>query len=174
MCQGALLRSLAKIVERIVHMEENVQLASPWVRYVRRLEALFGEDPAIAILYDEDAQTVKLTVDGKDKAEALEALLPGRKDFGNVTLDIVIVPANGDMSEEDMYQWAFAGNPIFHDVVEGFGPAWDVSYALFAPKVVQLREDDISEYDGFKTLTAAQLAKSVLDEGEVRISSDLL
>ena len=174
MRQRALFVSLARIVERILKMEENVQLASPWIRYVGRLEALFSEDPAIAIVYDDDAKEVKLLVEGQDKAEALTALLPGHKEFGNVTLDVKVVPANGEMTEEDMYQWAFAGNPIFRDVVCGEGPAGDVSYALFAPQVVQLREDDISEYDGYATLTFAELAKSVLETGDVKISSDLL
>jgi hypothetical protein len=36
---------------------------------------------------------------------------------------------------------------------------------------LQLREDDISEFGGLTTLTYAQLAESVLDAGDVLISS---
>lgn len=154
-------------------MEDKVGLGTPWACYVARLEALFAQDPDVRVDYDGGTE-VTVRVDGTDKAEALTALLPGRKEYGNVVLDIHVVPANREMAEEDMYIRAFAGNPAFVDVETGYGPAHDVSYALFDPRAVQVQEDDISEFKGFTTLTYAQLAESVLDRGAVLVSSALL
>lgn len=60
------------------------------------------------------------------------------------------------------------------DVSEGGGPTGDVHYALFMPEVVQVDEDDISEFDGVATLTMAELARSVLGATDTRVSSALL
>lgn len=151
----------------------NVSLLSPWVRYVGRVEALFAHDPEVMAMYDEAGNKLTLLVDDNGKAEAIEALMPAMKAYGNVVLKIEVKPNNEEPTEEDMYRRAFAGNSAFVDVAEGYGPAQDVSYALFKPEVVQLCEDDTSEFDGMTTMTYAALAKSVLDGGDVRISSSV-
>ena len=148
----------------------KTEMYSPWQVYVNRLKKLFEHDKKVYVVYDE-ANRVDLYVDGTDKATALEALLPGKREFGNVTLEICVRRSNEDMSEADMYIAAFEGNDAFVDVIGGFGPARDMSYALFAPRVVQVHEDNISEYCGMSTMTYAELARSVLDLGDVRVSS---
>ena len=149
---------------------EETKMYSPWHVYANRLMKLFEHDKKVRVVYDE-SDKIELYVDGTDKATALEALLPGKREFGNVTLEICVHRSNEDMSEADMYLAAFEGNDAFVDVVGGFGPARDMSYALFAPYVVQVREDNIAEYCGMSTMTYAELAKSVLDLGDVRVSS---
>lgn len=151
-------------------MNDQVGLAPPWVIYAGRLEALFAQDNSVSVEYDNDSRKVIVRVEGAAKAEAIEALLPQSLAYGNVILEIEVVPAN-DASEANLYRAAFAGNPALVDVAEGFGPAGDVAYALFAPEAVQLREDDISEFGGLTTLTVAALAESVLKPGDVCISS---
>lgn len=165
---------LRKLRERIFRMCEKLGLGTPWACYVGRVKALFEGDPDVSVSYDEEAQVLKIRVEGGDKAEAITSLMPMTMTFGNVKLDIEVVPSNSDPSEADMYRRAFAGNPAFVDVAEGYGPAHDVAYALFMPDVVQLHEDDLSEFDGLKTLTYAELAKSVLDEGDIFVSSAVL
>lgn len=146
-------------------------LFSPWVRYVGRLRKLFEGDERVRVEYDEEETEAVLYVDGTDKADALTMLLPSSIEFGNVTLKVTVKPANEEITEDMLFVNAFDGNPCFVDVMGGFGPDHDVSYALFAPECVQLREDDISEYGGYKTMTYAQLAKSVLNDGGVKVSS---
>lgn len=146
-------------------------LFSPWVRYVGRLRKTFELDPKVRVEYDDAYNEVTLFVEGTDKAEALTMLLPSDLEFGNVTLKITVRPSNDELTEEAMFVNAFEGNPCFVDVMGGFGPDHDVSYALFKPECVQVMEDDISEYCGYKTMTYAQLVKSVLNEGGVKISS---
>ena len=152
-------------------MEATTGIASPWAVYAGRVAALFAGDKDVKVTYDNDEPKVTLFVDGEDKADAILGLLPGSMQFGNVTLDVCVVPSNREPSEADLYRVAFAGNPVFMGVAEGYGPAGDIAYALFAPEVVQLREDDISEYGGLTTLTVAELAESVLAKKSVRVSS---
>ena len=73
---------------------QNTTLSPPWLNYVNEIKALFGRDPEISILYDDNANEVKLYVEGGDKANALAIILPPEKHFGNVTLKITVVPAN--------------------------------------------------------------------------------
>lgn len=152
-------------------MDEKFGIASPWAIYAGRAAALFERDEEVLVAYDNDAPKLTLYVDREAKADAIRALLPMRMVYGNVALEISVVPSNSKPSEAELYRTAFEGNPILEDVVEGFGPAGDIAYALFAPEAVQLREDDISEYNGLTTMTAAELAESVLGHGMVLVSS---
>ena len=152
-------------------MEGIINLASPWIRYAQRVEALFWQDEDVTVAYDDTDTSLNVYVDGSDKAEAIAALLPGKKEYGNVTLTVNVVPSNDEPTEADLFRRAFAGNAALVDVAEGFGPAGDITYALFAPETVQLKEDDVSQFYGLTTLTLAQLAESVLDAKEVCVSS---
>lgn len=62
--------------------ETNVKLAPPWIQYVNALEAMFGKDPEIQLVYSNDDVTVTLRVDNQAKADALVELLPDVKVFG--------------------------------------------------------------------------------------------
>ena len=154
-------------------MDEKLELASPWAIYAGRVKALFERDPKVRVEYDNDAPELKLYVDGAVKAEAIGALLPSEVGFGNVSMPIDVVPSNDGGDAAGMFRAAFEGNPALVDVMEGCGPCGDVSYALFAPEVVQLKEDDISEFCGVTTMTYAKLASLVLDAGGVLVSSAL-
>lgn len=150
-------------------MDTRTKLAPPWTIYAKRIEALFAADADVE--FEFIGYEVTLRVKGGDKAEAMERILPSEIPLGNVTLKVRVVPDNGEPTEAETIRRAFAGNPILADVAEGYGPAQDVSYAMFAPEVVQLREDDISKFDGLTTLTCEELAQSVLKVEEVRICS---
>lgn len=149
----------------------NVGLSSPWVRYAKRAEALFENDPDVVVDFDNSNRRLTVLVNGGDKANAIESLMPSEMECGNVTLEIEVCPSNEEATEVDAFRRAFAGNTAFVDVAEGYGPARDVNYALFMPDVVQVEEDDISEFDGLSTLTYAQLAKSVLRDTDTLVST---
>lgn len=152
-------------------MEKDLKLGTPWAIYAGRVEKLFAADNAVEVEYDNDACKLTLRVDGQGKAEAIERLLPSTVDYGNVKLAIEVVPSNGEISEAEAFRVAFAGNPALVDVIEGCGLVGDIDFALFAPEAVQLHEDDISEYGGITTLTVKELAESVLQKGDVLVSS---
>ena len=150
--------------------EGKVKLAPPWITYAGRVEELFADDPSVHCAYDDCKLTLR--VDGADKADAIAALLPSEVKFGNVALEVAVIPSNAEPDAGELFRRAFAGNPKFRDVAYG-GPAGDIPYAMFEPAVVQLREDDISKYGGVVTMTCEELAASVLDGGDVRICSAL-
>ena len=52
----------------------KIGLSSPWVVYYREVNALFGQDPEIHVVFDEDKNELKLFVDNSSKAEALREL----------------------------------------------------------------------------------------------------
>ena len=155
-------------------MKEDLKLGTPWTIYANRVKALFEYDKDVRVEYDYETRKLVVHVDGSDKAESIKRLLPSSMTYGNVVLSIAIVPSDLLGTEEDLFRKAFEGNPALESVVESCGPAGDVSYALFAPAITQIHEDDLSEFDGMKTITYAELAKSVLKEGSVRISSAMI
>lgn len=151
-------------------------MAPPWIVYAGRVEALFAADPKVRVdrsglEVDGPRRKLVLRVEGAAKACAIASLLPTSVEYGNVALAIDVVPANAEPTEADVFREAFAGNPVFEGMAEGWGPAGDIAYALFAPEAVQLREDDASEFGGLATLTWAELAESVLKRGDVLVSS---
>ena len=156
----------------------RLKLSPPWVTYVNELIALFGEDPEINIKYDNYETKVKLYVNNQEKAEALCALLPMTKYFGNVALYIDIIPANGDKvyigscrDIKTIYETAFKGNPVFSFVykVEGIF-ANSLIYVIFKNKVVQFFNDNLNDVYGNVSTLYQEIAKDVIikDENEFK------
>lgn len=155
-------------------MCNELGLSSPWACYAKRVKKLFDGDPDVIVEHDDAEGKLVILVNGDDKANAIEQLMPSCKTWGNVTLAIEVVPSNDEQTEADLFRKAFSGNANFVDVAEGYGPAGDISYALFMPDVAQIYEDDISEFDGLTTITMAQLAESVLGETQTKVSSAII
>lgn len=153
-------------------------LVSPWVDYYRKLEALFAEDPGVKVLLDNKNVAVKILVEDGAKAEALEALLPNEVTFGNVTVKVIVVPANPKLAagKIDLVAKAFEGN----DAVVGvfsidriFSNA--MNYVVFKPKVVQYFNDDLSDAHGVRSTLYQELAKEVFGEdGGVFFCTDVV
>lgn len=153
--------------------KDELELRSPWMCYVNRVKALFDPDPKVDVIFSEETMELRVRVHSADKAAAIEKLLPNGLIFGNVKLIVTVVYANDELSEAETYRRAFNGNPLFFNVVEEYGPAKDISYALFKPEVLQINDDDISQWMGRSTSTVADIAKTVLEEGDIRISSSI-
>ena len=95
-------------------MEEKMKMSAPWVNYYRQIEALFSRDPEIKVTYNEDTYAIKLFIDNSDKALAIEKLIPAEKTFGNVTVKVIVIPANQqDKKRAELIETAFKGNPAF-------------------------------------------------------------
>ena len=139
-----------------------MKISAPWVTYYRKLEALFKDDSCVKVVYEEDEKVVKLYVKGEVKAKALEALLPVSVNFGNVDLEIQVIPANGEKSAIELYRDAFSGNPIVSEILS------DVSinkfgYVLFQPEVVQFWNDNLGDPNGMATVLAQDIAREVFE-----------
>lgn len=141
----------------------NVNISSPWVTFYREIEALFGSDPEIKIVFDEDKNEIKLYVDNHRKADALTQLLPSKREFGNVTLLIDVVPPNVDSYDiQSLYEAAFENNPAFA-YVEHVDGLFTMDYVVFKNKVVQYFNDDMSDVHGNCSTLYQEIAKNVLE-----------
>jgi len=146
---------------------EKLKLSSPWDIYYKQIEALFGEDPAVTVVLDEEEYELKLYVEGATKAEAIEQLLPSKKEFGNVTLKITVIPSNAsDMSRVALIEKAFEGNPALVDILSGEILSNPVNYVIFEKEVVQFFNDDLSAVGGICSTLYQDLAKEIFGEKE--------
>lgn len=145
---------------------KNVNLSSPWVIFYNEIKSLFAEDKDIKITYDEENNIIKLYVTGTDKAEALTELLPTEKEFGNIVLKIEIIPANNtNPSYKELYERAFAGNPIFSYASNGYnGITADNTYVVFRKEVVQYYNDSLKDINGLCSTLHQEIAKDVFGE----------
>lgn len=145
----------------------NLNLSAPWDEFYQEINALFGADPAIEIDYDEAEKVISLCVEGEGKAEALEALLPMEKAFGNVTVKLRVIPANDLKSPRlSLFQKAFEGNPVFAYAkeVEPSAITFGAGYVVFKKEVVQYFVDNLSDVNGLRSTLYQEIAKDVFGE----------
>ena len=141
---------------------ENMKLSPPWITFVHEIEALFAEDPDVKVQYDENTNTVKLYVANIDKAEALDQLIPLKKSFGNVTINVEVIPANlCEMSKEKLFDKAFAGNPALCYTASYDNPLGHFTYIVFEKKVVQFFNDQLDDINGNKSMLLQDIASDV-------------
>ena len=144
---------------------KEVKLAPPWITYYRQVEALFGEDPDIKVVFDEDELHIKLYVENEIKAAALDEILPVQKDFGNVSVFIEVIPANTEPKKVDMIRRAFEGNPAFSytTTIEGI-MVNPINYVVFKPEVVQFWNDNLHDPHGLVSTLMEDVARAVIGE----------
>ncbi len=150
----------------------KLKLSAPWCTYYRQVQAMFKHDKEIRVMYDEDAREIKLYVDNETKAAALSQLLPDTMTFGNVSLNITIIPSNMDKATDiksvvfkdaiDLIQAALDGN----GAVAQFYPVERVFinrmlYVAFQKEVVQFFNDDLSDIRGMCSTLYANIANEL-------------
>lgn len=151
-----------------------VKLSAPWVTFYREIVELFGADPDIRIEYDEEAPSVTLYVEGQDKADAIQSILPVEKNFGNVTMSITVVPSNDKQkTKADIYRTAFNGNPAFSYAVTDEGITTNpITYVVFRNKVVQFWNDNLGDINGNISTLYQDIARDALEDEEVMYCTD--
>lgn len=141
----------------------EIRMAPPWVQYANALKAIFQYDDDVKVEYDNDGPKVILRVDGQDKADALSQLLPARKEFGNVTLDVAVVPANKEKDTVALFRDAFKGNKAVNDIVTisdipDMYVSNPLTYIIFRKEVVQYYNDNLADAHGNKTTLFQEIA----------------
>lgn len=155
---------------------EDFDMRAPWIVWARKLDALFARDDDVTVVYENDGPIVKVYVRGADKAESMSELLPCEMTFDDVSVPVEVIPANdGELTVVDHLRRVFAGNPAFVDVItESIVPGGpSMTFALFAPAVVQIECDNIGSPWGLMTTTYENIAKDVLTADGVMLTSDL-
>ena len=148
----------------------KVKLSPPWDIFYREINAMFMRDPEVRVMYDEEALTLKLYVSNDDKADALMQVLPPQKTFGNVTLQIEVVPANDIVNGSAAHLWTrvFFGNDAVNYIreVKGIAGLPDVVFVLFRKEVVQYYTDNLSDFHGLTSTLYQNIAKDIFVETE--------
>ena len=151
-------------------MPESFQLSTPWVTMYRKFEAMFGGDPDIKLEYvagDGEDPIIKMFVDGQDKAEAIQQIVPLSYNFGGVQLKVEVIPDNKKESMEAVFRTAFEGNPAFSYAVTAEGIFTNpITYVVFKNKVVQYWNDDLSDVNGNETTLFETIAPSLFEPVE--------
>lgn len=145
----------------------NTCIISPWAEHAKKIEALFENDPDVRVEYNNDVPEVKLYVIGTDKAQAIGKILPESVNFGNINLEITVIPDNDirSASPDVLFRTAFLGNPAFSFATTIGGLTSNTfTYVVFKPEVVQYHNDDISDVYGNRSTLYQQLAKEVSND----------
>ncbi len=161
--------------DNIAATGSQTKLSPPWVTWAREAMALFEHDEEVTVELDEDAPSLAIRVTNAIKADALAQIVPTEMQFGNVTLGIAVIPANEEATDEQVWRWAFDGNPALAGTdVEALPDGSPATFALFAPECAQWFADDLTNPLGLQTKTYEQIARDVLVAGSVRITSDVI
>ena len=157
----------------------RLHLAPPWITFVNELEQMFKYDPEVHVVYDNEEVTVKVYVDDDTKAVTLAKLLPESKDFGNVELKIIVVPANAGVLEENqailkqnipadvLFTAAFKDNGALSFIKKIRGVfANDLTYIVFRNRVVQYYNDNLGDIYGQCSTLYQDIAKNIFGETE--------
>lgn len=155
-------------------VKNEMKLSAPWEIFYRQMEAMFGKDPQITLDIDHDKRVVKLLVDNPTKADALGKILPATKEFGNITVSIVVVPANKQhFYNSTVFDDAFDGNPAYAyaETVKMDGTNNPMTFVVFAKEVVQYYGDNpFAEHGQISTLYE-DIAEEVFDTNGVYYST---
>lgn len=149
-------------------MSNQFKLSPPWITLGHQFDAMFGEDPDITVEYvagDGNDPIIKLFVDGQDKADAIEQLLPAEYNFGGVTVSVVVIPANKPQTNADLFRRAFYGNPVFSFAAQAEGIFTNpITYVVFKNRVVQFWNDDLGDINGNETTLYELIAGEMFGE----------
>lgn len=143
----------------------RIKLSPPWQTYVREIRELFKGDHEIEnITYDAGENVIRMYVNGNEKAEALEAILPKERTFGSVTIKTEVIPSNGEKTTVDMFKRAFANNPNVSKIIEEqyFGESF--AFISFENRVVQFFNDQLDDPDGVRSTLYQEIAKDIFQD----------
>ena len=142
-----------------------MKLAAPWITFYNEMKAMFEKDPEVKVAFDEEKHELSLYVENSRKADALTQLMPSEKEFGNVKVQIKVVPANEAKTKLELIQEAFYGNPALSYVWQAATPFGDeFDYIVFENKVVQFFNDNIRDINGNKSMLYEDIARDVFGE----------
>ena len=152
----------------------RLKLSPPWVERYEMLNALFGNDKEIKVIYDEDNNEIKIYCLDNNKAEALKYFIPTTVDFGDVELKITVIPSNKSNLTFDLkatitnsqtaayFLFGDEMNSHVDKVVSVPTPFGDFVYVIFKKEVIQYYNDSMSDFYGNKSTLCENIAKEVL------------
>lgn len=152
-----------------------LKLSSPWQIYYHQINALFEQDPEVKVVFNDEEYELKLFVENPIKADAIAKLLPVEQSFGNVTIKVMVIPANKG-SLGDVFRAAFNGNPALSYVADVDTPlTGKLACVVFQNRVVQYFADNMLDVHGVISTLYQDIAKEVLiPDGAVSYCTDII
>lgn len=152
--------------------------SSPWITYYREVNELFRRDKDVLVVYDEENTELKIYVNDQTKADAIRFLIPIKKEFGNVTLKIDVIPSNGkqlrgiDTSNVlSIACNAFTNNDAVYMVTD-VGAVFNLVYVIFRKEVVQYFDDNIGDAYGNCSTLYETIARDVFNDIGIKFCTD--
>ena len=144
---------------------EKLQLSPPWVTFYRELEMLLKQDKEIFTTFDQEEMVIKVYVDNAQKAEALDRLLVKSKVFGNITVNVNVIPSNkvSCVRSGSIYDEAFTFNPVYRYSCESSLPVSNrMFYVVWSREVAQFFNDNLADVNRNQTMLYEDIARDVL------------
>ena len=151
---------------------ENIKISPPWYTFFKEICELFKKDNDVVPVYEDEIKTITLRVATYEKAKALKKLIPSKKMFGNVTVNINIDYKEQDKPISELFETAFENNPAFKYVFNFQTSTGVITYIVFEKEVVQFWNDDMSDPHGITSTLYESIAKDVFDSNGVIFSTD--
>ena len=153
----------------------KLDLAAPWTTYYRQLQSFFKKDEEVKVIFDNQNASIKIFVENPTKADALTLLLPTAKSFGNVTVNVSVIPANttavsakvdlDPKNDQQLFNYALYGNKAVSFIQEvGFMGNQKFMYVVFDKEVVQFYNDDISDIRGLCHTLYQDIANTIFEK----------
>ena len=145
----------------------RVKLSAPWDEFYNEVNELFRYDDEVRVVFFEEQKTIKLYVDNPAKAEALQKLLPQKKEWGKVVLLIEVIPSNKEKKTEltrSIWSVAFTSNTAvsFIYTIDGIFSN-PLTYVVFVNEVVQYFNDNLGDINGNRSTLYEDIARDVFE-----------
>ena len=152
----------------------KLKLSLPWYEYYEKVKALFGNDPDVQLIFDEEKMTLSIYVDSQLKADSLAQIFPIEKEWGDTKLLINVIPCNADLTVVVKYHmsnelpihkvmyYALCDNPHFVEVLHT-DSIFDMTYVVFKNEVIQYYNDNLGDPNGLVSTLAQDIAKEIFD-----------
>lgn len=146
----------------------SVEMAPPWDIFEEEIRAMFEHDPEVKIqdgVWEDNVYKIELLVNSLDKAEALSAIIPDEKKFGNVKVWVLVTPPNHkELSQADIFKKAFKDNPVVDDVIHAGLPGdGTLTYVAFKKEVVQFYADNLRDPHGYESTLYQDIAEDIFE-----------
>ena len=149
--------------------------SSPWMAFYREVDALFKYDDDVFVVFDEENFCLKIYVNGNLKPNAIQYMMPTERVFGNITINIEVIPANAEEVDNlknvdlvEIAHEAFNGNGAVEDIIEIEMPFISLVYVVFEKSVVQYFDDNIGDINGNCSTLYETIAKNVFNDVGLR------
>ena len=155
----------------------DVNLSPPWVTYANEVNAMFRDEFDVNVRTSDDGYTINLYVKKADKAAALTKLLKPTVKFGNITVKVIVIPANKEdttdvdsMKVVDLYKTALKDNMAFEEIIErAEGLPFAMNYVVFRNQVVQFYNEDLSDHLGMCSTLYQTIADDIFNRDQYPI-----